>query len=149
MEVICLATTRIFDFPGKWEVTYVWSATVSFCSIIKLPFRLCLRKPMAWASTWVGCAMVELGIHFECRKKALLGFFELKMLKFGPLCVYNHCNGWSISTSCFAGKNEGWLVTVIFGNAEVYTTVVVFSWFRRMERTLYPEKESCIGQRIS
>jgi hypothetical protein len=64
-----------------------------FCGIIKLSFRLCLREHVAWASTGLGCAMVELGIHFECRKKALSGFFELKMLKLGPLCVYNHCNG--------------------------------------------------------
>jgi hypothetical protein len=64
-----------------------------FCSMIKISVRLCLREPTAWASTWLGSAIVDLGTHFECRKKALLGFLEFKMLKLGPLCVYNHCNG--------------------------------------------------------
>jgi len=59
------------------------------------------------------------------------------------LRVYNNCNGGrSIRTSYSAGKSEVWLVTVIVGNAEVYTTVVL-SRLRRMERTLY--KENCVG----
>ena len=50
-----------------------------------------------------------------------------------------------IRTSYFAGKSEVWLVTVIFGNAEVHTTVMVFSRFRRMERTICLAKENCVG----
>jgi hypothetical protein len=41
------------------------------------------------------------------------------------------------------------LLRVMFGDPEVYMTVntrlVVFSRFKRMERTLYIEKENCIG----
>ena len=142
IEVMCLARTRIFDFPGKHKVAYVGlyaRRQYRFCSVL---LCFCLLVPVVWASALAVC-MLELGFHFECRKKALSNFFELKMLKLRPLCVYNNCNGGrSIRTSYSAGKSEVWLVTVIVGNAEVYTTVVL-SRLRRMERTLY--KENCVG----
>jgi hypothetical protein len=51
--------------------------------------------------------------------------YELKMFNlWGPSCVYNHSNGLGrIRTSYFAGNNEVSLVTVIFGDPDVYTTV--------------------------
>jgi hypothetical protein len=51
-------------------------------------------------------------------------------------------------TSYFTGKSDVSLVTVIFGNAEVDMTVGYVDCgivFRRMKRSLYPEKDNCIS----
>ena len=108
-------------------------------------FLFCLLVPMAWANTGLDWAYVRARFPFWVSKEGIVKFLELKMLKLRPLFVYNNCNGWrSIRTSYFPGKSEVWLVTVIAGNAEVYTTVV-FSRFRRVERTnlVFWEKELC------
>jgi len=135
-----LARSRIFDFPGKYEVTYV---TVYNQRQYHFFAYMCLWHGLAPASAVV---MVELGNHFECRKKALSGFLNWKCLNWCR-CVFIIIVMVEevIRTSYFAGKSEVWLVTVIFGNAEVHTTVMVFSRFRRMERTICLAKENCVG----
>jgi hypothetical protein len=64
--------------------------------------------------------------------------------------VCNHSNGLGrLRMSCFAGKTEVSLVTVIFGNPEVYWPVYYVCWtihrFRRMERPIYFEKGNYVG----
>jgi hypothetical protein len=80
-------------------------------------------------------------------REGIVRFCELKMLKLGLSCVHNNSNGLGrMRTSYFEGKSEVSPVMVIFGNAEVYTSVdyvcCSFDRLTLMERIVYFEKEN-------
>jgi hypothetical protein len=90
--------------------------------------------------------MLHVHVPLVTLGEGIVRFCEFKMFKLGPSCVNNHSNGLGrIRTSYFSGKNEVSLVTMIFGKAEVYTRADCvccgFNRFRRMEGTVYLEKE--------
>jgi len=117
MILLCLARTRIFDFPGEGEVTYVkvcdWRqyALCALSSILYIKwsdYKLVEALATCVYSVSVrNCAYGRTTYPFVLSKEGVVRFCELKILKLGPSCVYHLCSGLGrIRTYYFAGKSN-------------------------------------------